>query len=123
MTSWLDITRLRNSLSNAPDIIATTGCTDECPLSGVKRTCLAGIVMSAYDPKRTSRRGARCENPAPQAAQTQFDPRQCDNADRRWIILSSSDSKSPIAPATRKFSHEGDYALTVLPFSSLDCSY
>ena len=26
---------------------------DQCPLSGVKRTCLFALHMSAYDPKRT----------------------------------------------------------------------
>ena len=26
----------------------------KCPLSGVKRTCLLALHMSAYDPKRTS---------------------------------------------------------------------
>ena len=29
-------------------------CTDECPLSGVKRTSLIRSLMSAYDPKQTS---------------------------------------------------------------------
>jgi hypothetical protein len=29
-------------------------CTEECPLSGVKRTSLIGWPMSANDPKRTS---------------------------------------------------------------------
>ena len=28
-------------------------CTDECPLSGVKRTSLMQALMSAFDPKRT----------------------------------------------------------------------
>ena len=30
-------------------------CTAQCPLSGVKRTCLFALQMSAFDPKRTSR--------------------------------------------------------------------
>jgi hypothetical protein len=36
-------------------------CTDECPLSGVKRTWCGLVSMSANDPKRTSaRRGTGC---------------------------------------------------------------
>src|SRR5262245_3179832 len=30
-----------------------------CPLSGVKRTCLCALQMSAFDPKRTSGRHCR----------------------------------------------------------------
>ena len=35
-------------------IVLAAACSDECPLSGVKRTSPCALHMSAFDPKRTS---------------------------------------------------------------------
>jgi hypothetical protein len=44
---------------------------EQCPLSGVKRTCLFALRMSAFDPKRTL--AAYAANPFQKASLSRYD--------------------------------------------------